>query len=90
MIRKSLRVTDSVVRLSPTRPDSSFLAQLEWPSEKPLPSDSGLHEITLAYPDGDVSLAGWHFEWRYAWMVVFFVLTMVVAIALRGPLGVEL
>jgi hypothetical protein len=89
-IRKSLRVTDSVVRLSPTRPDRSFLGQLEWPSEQPLPADSGIREITLAYPDADISLAGWHFEWQYAWMVVFFVLTMVVAVALRGPLGVEL
>jgi len=89
-IHKTLRVTDSVVRLSPTRPDRSALAQLEWPSEQPLPADSALREITLAYPEGEVALAGWHFEWQYAWMVVFFVLTMVIAVALRRPLGVEL
>lgn len=89
-ILKTLRVTDSVVRLSPTRPDGSVLAQLEWPSEKPLPAGSGLREISLDYPEGEVSLAGWNFEWRYAWMVVFFILTMVIAVALRRPLGVEL
>jgi hypothetical protein len=90
VVRKTLRVTDSVVRLSPTRPERSFMAQLEWPSEDPLPRQSGLSEITVAYPDGSVALAGWNFEWRYAWMVVFFVLTMVVAVALKKPLGVEL
>lgn len=90
VVGKTLRATDSVVRLSPTRPERSFMDQLEWPSEDPLPRSSGLAEITVAYPDGSVAFAGWDFEWRYAWMVVFFVLTMVVAVALRKPLGVEL
>jgi hypothetical protein len=90
VVRKTLRATDSVVRLSPTRPERSFMDQLEWPSEDPLPRSSGLTEISVAYPDGSVAFAGWNFEWRYAWMVVFFVLTMVVAVALRKPLGVEL
>lgn len=89
-IRKTLRATDAVVRLSPTRPEQSFMDQLEWPSEDPLPRSSGLSEISVGYPDGSVAFASWDFEWRYAWMVVFFVLTMVVAVALRKPLGVEL
>jgi hypothetical protein len=87
---KSLRVTDSVVRLSPTRPDRSVLGQLEWPSEPPLPAASGVREITVGYPEGAVSLAGWHVQWSFAWMVVFFVLTMIVAVALKGPMRVEL
>jgi len=90
VVRKTLRATGSVVRLSPTRPERSFMAQLEWPSEDPLPRSSGLTEITVAYPDATVALAGWSWDWRYAWMVVFFVLTMIVAVALRKPLGVEL
>jgi hypothetical protein len=89
-LHKSLRVTDSVVRLSPTRPDRSFLGQLEWPSEPPLPTTSGIREITVGYPEGVVSFAGWRLEWSFAWMVVFFVLTMVVAVALKGPMRVEL
>jgi hypothetical protein len=89
-LHKSLRVTDSVVRLSPTRPDRSFLGQLEWPSERPLPESSGIREITVGYPEGVVSFAGWRFEWSFAWMVVFFVLTMIVAVVLKGPMRVEL
>ena len=90
VIRKTLRVTDAVVRLSPARPERSFMAQLEWPSEDPLPRSSGLAEITVDYPDATIALAGWSWDWRYAWMVVFFVLTMIVALALKKPLGVEL
>jgi hypothetical protein len=89
-IDKSLRVTDRVVRLSPTRPDRSFIGQLEWPSEPPLPASSRLSEVSLGYRDAAVSMLGWIFEWRYAWMVVFFVFTMIIAVALKGPLGVEL
>jgi len=89
-VAKTLRVTDRVVRLSPTRPNSSFFGQLEWPSEPPLPESTGLADVTIAYGDAAVSLLGWVFEWRYAWMIVFFVFTMVIAVALKGPLGVEL
>ena len=87
---KTVRVSDSVLRLSPTRPDSSFLGQLEWPSEPPLTRSSSIREITIGYPAGRVSFAGWNFEWSYAWMVAFFVLTMVVAVVFKGPMGVEL
>jgi hypothetical protein len=90
VVRKTLSVTNSVVRLSPTRPERSFMAQLEWPSEDPLPRSVGLSEISVAYPDASVALAGWSWDWRYAWMVVFFVLTMIIAVVLKKPLGVEL
>ncbi len=89
-IGKTLRVTDSVVRLSPNRPDASFLGQLEWPSEPPLAAASTIREISIGYPEGRVSLGGWQFEWSFAWMVVFFVLTMIIAVVLKGPMGVEL
>jgi uncharacterized membrane protein (DUF106 family) len=85
-ISKSVRVTDRVVRLSPIRPPASFMDQLEWPSEQPLAASSAVKSISVAYPDQ--SVLGW--EWRYAWMVVFFALTMVFAIALKGRFGVEL
>ncbi len=90
VIGKTLTVTDSIVRLSPTRPDRSFFGQLEWPSEPPLVRGGSIKEINLGYPEGTVSLGGWSVQWSYAWMVVFFVLTMVIAVALKGPLGVEL
>lgn len=89
-VSKSLSVTNSVVRLSPTRPDRSFLGQLEWPSEPPIPRSSPIRSIHVVYPEGSVNVFGWILESQYAWMVVFFVLTMVIAVALKGRMGVEL
>lgn len=87
---KSLRVTDRTTRLSPERPGSSFWAQLEWPSEAPLPSDAGLTAITLSYPEATVDFLVFEMESQWAWMILFFVLTMVIALALKKPMGVEL
>ena len=87
---KTVSVTDRVVRLSPERPPRAFMDQLEWPSEPPLPSDGAIQRITIAYPEATISLLGWSWEWSFAWMVVFFVLTMVFAFALKKPMGVEL
>lgn len=89
-ISKSLTVTDRVVRLSPTRPDRSFLGQLEWPSEPPIPRSIPIRAIHVSYRDGDVNVFGWVLDSQYAWMIVFFVLTMVIAVALKGRMGVEL
>ncbi len=87
---KTVTSSERVVRLSPVRPDGSFFGQLEWPSEPPLPATGAVREIDLDYPDARFEMWPFSSEWRYAWMVAFFVLTMVVAVALRRPLGVEL
>lgn len=87
---KTLRVTESKIRLSPERPDRSFLGQLEWPSEKPLPKESALATITLAYPEARLAFLGLEMESQWAWMILFFVLTMVIALALKKPMGVEI
>jgi hypothetical protein len=87
---KTVRVTDRIERLSPERPPKKVIDQLEWPSEKPLPTDGAIQRITIDYPEATMSLFGWNWEWSFAWMVVFFVLTMVFAFALKKPMGVEL
>jgi uncharacterized membrane protein (DUF106 family) len=87
---KTVRSTERLIRLSPERPPSTFVGQLEWPSEQPFAEDSPVQSIIVSYPEGSVSILGWDFEWAFAWMVVFFVLTMVIALALRKPMGVEL
>lgn len=89
-VSKSLTVSDRVVRLSPTRPDRSFLGQLEWPSEPPIPRSAPIRAIHVAYPTAGFGVFGWFLDSQYAWMVVFFVLTMVIAVALKGRMGVEL
>jgi hypothetical protein len=87
---KTVNVTDRIVRLSPERPPTGFIDQLEWPSEAPLPAGGAIRRITVDYPEATLEFLGWSWEWSFAWMVVFFVLTMIFAFALRKPMGVEL
>jgi uncharacterized membrane protein (DUF106 family) len=89
-VTKSVTVGGGVTRLSPERPDGSFLAQLEYPSEAPVPADGPFGTITVAYPEAVFEVLWWDWQWAFAWMVWFFIATMVVALALKGPMGVEL
>jgi uncharacterized membrane protein (DUF106 family) len=90
VVTKSVSVTDRVVRLAPIRPDRSFMGQLEWPSEPPLPASSPIRSISIDYPEGSMAIGGWSWDWSFAWMVVFFVATMLIAVAIKGKMGVEL
>lgn len=83
---KSVRVTDGVVRRSPIRTDRGLLNQLLYPAESPLPAESPIRAISLAYPERDVDVLGW----PVPWWVVFFALTIVFAFALKGPFGVTM
>lgn len=83
---KSVRVSGNVVRRSPRRPSPGLLDQLLFPVEPPLPADSLVESIEVTYPDAGVSLLGWETHW----IVVFFILTIVVAFALRKPFDVTI
>jgi uncharacterized membrane protein (DUF106 family) len=87
---KQVSVSDRVVQISPVRPDHSLLAQIESPAEAPLPAESPIRAISIAYPDAEVWCLGLRFRSEWAWMIVYFILTMVFAFALRGPLGVNI
>jgi len=87
---KEIPVSDRLIRISPTRPDHSFLAQLEWPSEPPLPKGLPIRAVNVTFPEGEISLGGWYMEWEWAWMLAFFILSMVVAFVLKGKLGVTI
>jgi hypothetical protein len=83
---KSMRVADGVVRRSPIRTDRGWLNQLLYPAEPPLPAQSPIRSISLGYAERDVDVFGWQIHW----MIVFFVLTIIFAFALRGPFKVTL
>jgi uncharacterized membrane protein (DUF106 family) len=83
---KSVRVTDRTVRLSPVRVDRSFLSQLIYPAEAPLPPDAPIQAIHLEYPDREVSVLGLGMHW----MIPFFVLSIAFAFALRGRMKVTI
>jgi uncharacterized membrane protein (DUF106 family) len=83
---KSVVVSNRVVRRSPSRLAASLLDELIYPAEAPLPRDGPLRSISVTYPEVEVSVFGWHFHW----LVVFFVLSIVFAFALRNRLGVTI
>lgn len=83
---KSIRVSNDVVRRSPVRLEVGFLNQLLYPAEAPLPREAALTSISLAYPERDIQVLGWGIHW----MIVYFVLSMVFAFALRKRFNVTL
>ena len=92
-VEKSFLTTDAWVRRSPVRPDGSFLDQLIYPAEPPLPSASAVGRIDLPLPSAVVDVFGWEVREMAgvpAWMIVYFVLAVIFAFALRKPFGVQI
>jgi len=83
---KTAQVSEQVRRRSPERLAPGFWNELLYPAEPPLPKESPVASIVLAYPEDAVSVLGWPVNW----LVAFFVLSVVFAFALRGRMGVTL
>lgn len=85
---KTVRVSSStaIVRRSPLRTDAGFVNQLLYPAEPPLPDGAQVESIAVTYPRRDVSVLGRGVHW----IVVFFALSMVFALALRRRFNVVL
>jgi uncharacterized membrane protein (DUF106 family) len=81
---KAVQVSQGVRRRSPVRLEAGFWNDLLYPAEDPLPKGSPVVSIACGYPDASVPVLGWGVHW----MVVFFVLSVVFAFALRGLFGV--
>lgn len=82
---KLVDATAEVVRRSPIRA-RGFLDELLYPAESALPSDSAFEAIEIGYEDATVNFFGFGIHW----LIVFFVLSMAFAFALRKPFGVEI
>lgn len=83
---KTAQVSNAVRRRSPVRLEPGLVNQLLYPAEDPLPRESPIASITVGYPEDDVSVLGWPVNW----LVLFFVLSVGFAFALRNRLGVTL
>ena len=83
---KSVTVSDEVVLRSPSRLAGGFLNQLLYPAEPALPADGPIRSIAIDYPDASVSV----FRWPLHWMIVYFVLAIVFAFALRNAFKVQI
>lgn len=82
---KTLTVQDGVTRRSPIRHAGGFLDAVLWPAERPLPGGP-VNAIRIHYPDTDM----WFFGLRWHWLIIFFVLSLVFAFALKDRFGVTI
>jgi len=92
-LEKSFQARGAWVRRSPVGPDRSFLDQLVYPAEPPLPKASPVERIRIELPSAVVDVFGWTVREMVgvpAWMIVYFLLAVIFAFALRKPFGVQI
>jgi len=82
-ISKLVDATGAIVRRSPIRV-RGFLDELIYPGELVLPADSPFESITIDYDDATVNFFGFGIHW----LIVFFLVSIAFAFALRKPMGV--
>jgi len=84
--RKEVVVGKGLAAVSNLRVRAGFLRELIHPGEKPLITDSPIEWIAVTHPDSMFSVFGM----KLHWLVVYFAMTLLIAWALKRPLGVEI
>jgi hypothetical protein len=85
-IRKTLAISDAVVRRSPARVQPGMLGQLVHPSEPPLDADGPLSRVAVTYLEAGIDVLGT----PVPWMFVYVALTIGWALGLARGLGISL
>ena len=85
-VEKTVHAGGRVVLRSPQRLAPSFVDQLLYPAEPPLPADGPFTEVTVGYPELAVSLFGLEMPWWVAYLGLLFL----VILALRNAFGVTI
>jgi uncharacterized membrane protein (DUF106 family) len=83
---KTAQVSEAVRRRSPVRLEPGLINQVLYPAEDPLPGDAPVAAISVGYRESDVPVLGWAVNW----LVLFLVLSIAFAFALRRRMGVTL
>jgi len=85
--KKSIAISqNSLTKISPAKVNKNFWAELLYPGEKPLPSDSPLKSIEITYNSKQMNIFGWHIHW----LIAYFVLSIIFGFGLKGFLKVEI
>ncbi len=83
---KSLDATDGPTRRAPDRLEPTLGNQLLYPAEAAIPGDAPVRSISVPYPEATV----WFFGAHLHWLILFFVLSIVFAFALKDRFGVKI
>jgi uncharacterized membrane protein (DUF106 family) len=84
--QKILLIGDRLQKIAPQKVEARFLKVLLNPAEKPLSAGSPFQSIRIAYPHRHNRILGIPMHW----LVAFFILSLVFAFVLKGPLRVEI
>ena len=85
-LEKTLIVSDKLIPVSPRRTLDSFWNALLNPTEPPIPEDSPVEEIEVHYPARTIPILGWEMHW----IVVFFIISILSGLALKGFFQIEI
>ncbi len=85
-VEKSVHAGERVVLRSPERLAPTFVNQLLYPAEPPLPGDGPFSAVSIGYPERALSLFGL----ETPWWVVYLGLLFLVILALRNAFGVTI
>jgi hypothetical protein len=84
-IDKSLKVGEGWSDVSATRASGALTSAL-WPGEPPIPSDSTVESVAIAYDPLELRVFGW----KLHWLVGFLLVSILAGFACKGLLGVEI
>ena len=73
-------------KISPLKTRRSFLKELFYPTESPLPNNSAVQSEEISYPARNLKLFGL----RIHWLIIYFALSIIFGFALKGFFGVEI
>jgi uncharacterized membrane protein (DUF106 family) len=82
---KRVSVTDEIKARAPIRTRPDFFKQLLYPAERPLPGSGPIRSINIDYEDRAIDVFGLGIHW----LILFFVISIIVAFALKGRMKVE-
>jgi uncharacterized membrane protein (DUF106 family) len=82
---KQISVTDDIRPRAPIRTRPDFFTQLLYPAEAALPGSGPVRSIKVAYEDRAIDVFGIGIHW----LIVFFIISIIVAFALKGRMKVE-
>ncbi len=86
MWTKSVDASSRPVRRAPERLEPTWGNQILYPAEAALPRDVPVRSISIPYPEATV----WFFGLQIHWMILFLVLSLVFAFALKDRFGVKI
>ena len=76
--------TERLHHLIPKRHDGNFWDGLLYPGAPKL--EGGITQIDIAYPIAEMNVFGWHIHW----IIVYFVLSIIAGLSMKGVFGVDI